>query len=506
MKKCNKCGTTSPDDNQRFCPECGSEMTLVAAAPTSINKSKSKEEKEGSPLVGDKNVINDSTIIGKQESYEASNINIITNNNITEDHSLTTVICAVSGKRIYMDSSIVCPQCGGTVAPEYYVEATKRCDRCEHTAEQQFRDFATNILQNSALNASTKKQLDSKGEELLLTEAKQIEILRSVQKASTVKESVLSKMQQLELERAIKRFMQAENDSERGAATEVFELLHNTTQNYVADFWYYLSTAIANPKSYIKAYESELVENFWQRYWAFMAYCHTHSPKSSSAIDALRKSFAEHEADINLAEVIYLATCGFETDDNSMLQQAGGALEQVNVDHLSKPLVFIHETLAEVFQNGLKSNVESYSDEQHFALAEILHANSYIDRRNKEVRQRQAAEEQKRQAEAEQKRQAEAEQRRREQQAKEQAERARIAQQQKIAAEQAAKMEKEMSRMGVQSDKKADKAFAGYEVSLPSQANSKKKFSFGKIILWVVIFIVLLIGLLFIIPAPDAMQ
>jgi rubrerythrin len=507
MKRCNKCGTTIPDDSQRFCPKCGSELTLVESVATSANKSKDKEE-HNAPLVGDKNVISGSTFVGKQESYEASNITI--NNNITEDHSHTTVVCAVSGKRVYMDNSIVCPQCGGTVAPEYYIEATKRCENCERAAENQFRDFAVGMLQGGALNAGTKKQLDLKGEELQLSEKKQTEILRSVQQASTVKESVLSKMQQMDLERAIKRFVQADNDGERNAATEVFELLHNTTQNYVADFWYYLSSAITKAQNYIDNCESELVENFWQRYWAFIAYCHTGSPKSSSAIDQLHKNFAEHEADNHLAEVIYLTTCGFEAHDNSLLKQACGALQQVNGDHLSKPLAFIYEILSEVLQNGVKGELGAYSEEHSFVLKAILHADRYIDYCRQEELKHQAAEqkrlaemERQRQIAEEQKRQAEAEQRRREQQAREQAERARIAQQQSIAAEQAAKMEKEMQRMGVQSEKN-DKAFVGYETTLPRSA--QKKMGLGKILLIVLLCIILLIGILFLIPAPESMQ
>ncbi|MFR4024880.1 MAG: hypothetical protein ACLTZY_02945 [Alistipes indistinctus] len=98
----------------------GAERTPAAEAP------------EAAPLVGDKNLINESTIIGKQEKYEASNITI--HNNITEDHSHTTIVCAVSGKRIYLDHSVVCPKCGKQVALEYYVEASKRCENCEQQA------------------------------------------------------------------------------------------------------------------------------------------------------------------------------------------------------------------------------------------------------------------------------------------------------------------------------------------------------------------------------------
>lgn len=504
MKKCNLCGTTSPNDSLKFCPNCGSELVDVQPATTIASKDKKKAEGSSS-MVGDKNIINDSTIIGKQDKYEASNITI--NNNITEDHSHTTVVCAVSGKRVYMDSSIVCPQCGEPVAPEYYVEATKRCENCEHKAELQFQEFAKQTLQGKTLNADIKRQLDSKGAELLLSPEKQVEMLRSVQKSSAVKESVLSKMQLMELERAVKRLTQADTDDERHSAIEVFELLHNTTQNYVADFWYYLSTALTESQQYINRYENEILDNFWQRYWAFIAYCHLGSPKSSSAIDALRKNFAEHESDINLAETLYLMNCGFRSHDGSLLQQAVDSLPQINVEQLSKPLVFIHEITAHVLQNGLKADL-SYSDEHRFALVQLLQADQYIDYLHAQEQLQRAAEqkrlaeeERQRQALEEQRRREAEEQQRREQQAREQAEKERIAKQQRIAAEQASKMQEEMKRLGV-NNSNDNKAFAGYETTMPKG----KKWGVGKIILVVVLVLIALIGILFLIPAPESMQ
>lgn len=501
------CGTTTPDDNQRFCPNCGSEMVSVTAAK-SVSKKRDANESDATPMVGDKNLINDSTIIGKQEKYEASNITI--NNTITEDHSHTTVVCAVSGKRVYMDNSIVCPQCSKPVAPEYYIEATKRCENCEHKAEEAFRDFAVQTLQGKSLNAGTKGVLDSKGAELLLTPEKQTEILRSVQKASTVKESVLSKMQQVELERAVKRFVQAESEDDCRAAYEVFELLHNTTQNYVADFWYFMTSAITDARKYINTYEGEVVENFWQSYWSFMAYCYAGSPKSSTAIDALRKSFAEHEADINLAEVVYLLRCGYGSHDMQMLKQAKEALPQINADELSKPLMFIYEIVAQVLQEGLSRDL-AYPYKHRFVLLRLVTADKFLQYVNSVEEQeriaeqkRLAEEERQRQAAEAQKRHEAEEQKRREQQAREQAERERRAEQQRIVAEQNAKMQAEMSRLGV-NDKEPKKDFVGYETTLPKS----KKWGCGKILLTVflgLLFIALVIGVLFLIPAPESMQ
>ncbi len=494
MKRCNKCGTTTPNDNERFCPQCGSEMVASTTAQTTATK----QDNDGVPtMVGDKNLINDSTIIGKQDKYEASNITI--NNNITEDHSHTTVVCAVSGKRVYMDNSIVCPQCGQTVAPEYYIESTKRCENCERNAEQQFREFVKQSLQGNTLNADIKNRLDSRGAELLLTPEMQTDILRSVQRASTVKESVLSKMQQMELDRAIKRFVQAEDGNEQSAAIKVFEQLHNTTQNYEVDFWYYLANAVSDPKSYISNCENEMLDNFWQRYWAFIAYCHTESPKSSSAIDALHKNFAEHTADINLAETMYLMTCGCDSHDASLLKQAVESLSQINVEHLSKPLVFICEIISDVLQTGIKNNLD-YPEKERFALIRILHADRFVQYAQMQ-RAKQQAIEQKRQEEEEMKKLREEEERKlREQQAREEEERARIAEQKRIEAEQEAMMKKELNRLGVETDE-APRDFVGYTTSLP-----KRKRSFGKILLLVLLFIVLLIGILFLIPAPENMQ
>ena len=140
MKKCHKCGSELADD-ARFCLECGTECRTMEVK----RKPKSGPETgEAGPLVGDKNLINESTIIGKQEKYEASNITI--HNTINEDQSHKIVECAVSGKRIYMDQSVVCPQCGGQVALEYYVETSKRCENCEQQAREEYRVFVARVM------------------------------------------------------------------------------------------------------------------------------------------------------------------------------------------------------------------------------------------------------------------------------------------------------------------------------------------------------------------------
>ena len=161
MKKCHKCGSELADD-ARFCLECGTECRTmeVKRKPKSV-----PETGEAGPLVGDKNLINESTIIGKQEKYEASNITI--HNTITEDHSHTTIVCAVSGKRIYLDHSVVCPKCGKQVALEYYVEASKRCENCEQQAREEYRVFVARVMgAPGPFDAARKQQLDAEARRL----------------------------------------------------------------------------------------------------------------------------------------------------------------------------------------------------------------------------------------------------------------------------------------------------------------------------------------------------
>ena len=193
MKTCPKCGYDKLADTARFCHKCGCDCAAVQ-----VKRTPAAEEPEAAPLVGDKNLINESTIIGKQEKYEASNITI--HNNITEDHSHTTIVCAVSGKRIYLDHSVVCPKCGKQVALEYYVEASKRCENCEQQAREEYRAFVVRTTGAGPLDAACKQQLDAEAQRLQIDAATQASILRARQQKPAGKSAELTSVQRAELE------------------------------------------------------------------------------------------------------------------------------------------------------------------------------------------------------------------------------------------------------------------------------------------------------------------
>lgn len=486
-------------------------------------KSNKKGDEDTASLVGDKNVISESTIIGRQDKYEASNITI--HNNITEDHSHTTVVCGVSGKRIYMDQSIECPKCGKPVAAEYYVESSKRCENCEAEAIAKFRAFATETLAGKTFDASLKSLIDTKATSLLISEEKKTEILRELQTSAKNKEVTLSAIQQAELDAAVKRFVENSNGSDE--ALKIIKDLHDVSQNYVVDFWYYLSSAATEPEAYIKACDEELTDIYWQRYWAFLAHCKIGSAKGGAAIDHLHKLFGEHEDDIRLAEATYLLARGFSSFDGSMTKRAGEMVSGINPDFLSKPLLMVYNTLKRLSEEGLRIDDKCYTHEEAFVVVVVFCGEALI---NKMIKEQEMREEQKRKevaakAKAEQlareeqerkererveaERRAEQERKERERAERERAERERLAKQKAMAADREKRMAEELARLGGDEPAKPtkpakesdDKAFVGYQTAIP-----EKKSKAGKIILYVILAIIIIIAILFMIPAPDSMQ
>ena len=518
MKKCTHCGAMIADDNARFCLNCGKECEEPQPAQTTVNRTSNDKEGDAASLVGDKNVISESTIIGRQDKYEASNITI--HNNITEDHSHTTVVCAVSGKRIYMDQSIVCPKCGKPVASEYYVEAAKRCENCDNAALAEFRTFATQTLAGKTFDNTVKALLNEQAQKLLISEEKQMKILREVQSATKSKEVVLSSVQQAELESAIANFIQPKNEESFSKSFGVFQTLHEATQNYIVDFWYYLAFATSAPEKYTKECEEELLDNYWQRYWAFLAYCSLGSAKGSSAIDHLRKLYGEREDDIRLAEASYILARGFSSLDISMTARTSAMVAEINPDYLSKPLMMVYNTIKHITDDGRLTVEEGvYTHEEFFVIWNIFCGEKIIkqllqQKKEDEERMRKEAEakalaEQREREELERK---EAEEKalaaKREREEREAAERERKAKQQVMVADREKRMAEEMARLGAKpaekpskKDEEGNKAFAGYQTTVP-----EKKGKAGKIVLYVVIAIIVILAILFMIPAPESMQ
>ena len=400
MKTCPKCGYDKLADTARFCHKCGCDCAAVQVERTSA-----AEEPEAAPLVGDKNLINESTIIGKQEKYEASNITI--HNNITEDHSHTTIVCAVSGKRIYLDHSVVCPKCGKQVALEYYVEASKRCENCEQQAREEYRAFVVRTTGAGPLDAACKQQLDAEAQRLQIDAATQASILRARQQKPAGKSAELTSVQRAELEAAVSRLITATEPEPAQKSLEALTVLHENSSNYEADYWYFLARAVVCPEESVKAYEEELTDDYWQRFWGFLGYCNTGSPKGGAAVDRLRSVFGQREDDIRLAEAIYYLARGFDAFETSMLGRAGELASSVRREYLSKPLVPVYDTLQRLVRENIRLE-EKYTPMETFVFVDVFRAGKYIEylcaeqaRKEQEAREAEARREQEaREAEA----------------------------------------------------------------------------------------------------------
>lgn len=499
MKTCPNCGAALADDNARFCPACGRECPAAAPAPKPAPKpapqpaAPATGEADAGPLVGDKNLINDSTIVGKQENYEASNITI--HNNITEDHSHMTVVCAVSGKRIYLDHSVVCPKCGKQVALEYYIERSKRCETCEEEAREAFRAAAARITAEGPIDAARKKRLDTEAERLLLDAESRTAILRSMQQQAPVRNPTLSSVQEAELETALNRLKKTDTREEQLKALEALGVLHELTSNYAVEYWYFLARAILEPEAAVKSYEEELTDVYWQRYWGYLAYCLVGSPKGSAALDRVRTAFAEHEDDIRLAEAAYCLARGFDSSDSAMIGRARTLAAQIRREYLSQPLVAVHEALQALIAKEM--NPEAVDDpEQLFVLQAIFRAGSYVERLRTERAQQEEA--------------ARAERERQEQQ-RAAAEAARREQQAAQAAERARRLEQELARTEGAKPKSAaprtpaapTKAFAGFETPVLPE---KRRGGWKRTAAIAVGILLLILLALFLIPAPDSLQ
>jgi len=523
MKRCPHCGAGIADDNARFCPACGNECPTApqpapaaprkaapaapAAAPRPAGSGKPAATNAGKPSapeaaasdkelsIGDKNLINDSTIIGKQEKYEASNITI--QNNITEDHSHMTIVCAVSGKRVYLDRSVVCPECGRQVALEYYVEASKRCEICEQQARETFRANALRITAGKALDASCKRELDDEARRLRLGADTQASILRSLRQHSANDDTTLSPVLEAELEAAVKSLIEASGREEAGQALQAIAVLHESSSNPAVGFWYFLARAVFEPEDSVRCYEEEVTDDYWQRYWGYLAYLGTGSPKGGAAVDRIRAAFGARIDDIRLAETSYYLARGFESSAVSMTERAAELASQIRREALSTTLLPIYDTLRRVLDEGVRLDA-SYTQSERFVLLEIFRAGKYIDRLHEERLREERQEREERERIERETRERQERLARERQAAEEEQQRKQAA----LAAEREARLAREKARLHGKPEPAApEKAFAGYTTTIPA-----KKSSPMKRVLIIIGVLLLIIIALFLIPAPESWQ
>ena len=145
-------------------------------------------------------------------------------------------------------------------------------------------------------DAARKQQLDAEARRLRIDAGTQASILRALQqRVPSGNAAELSSVQRAELEAAAKHLITATEREQGLKSLETFTALHEVSSNYEVGYWYFLAMAILDPAGSVKSYEEELTDDYWQRYWGFLAYCNTGSPKGSAAVDRVRAVFGDRE-------------------------------------------------------------------------------------------------------------------------------------------------------------------------------------------------------------------
>jgi hypothetical protein len=504
MKECPKCGAQLEEKDGDFCFECGAKVSAVE-----LKRNQKPKGGEGiGKLVGDKNLINESTFVGEQETYEATNMTV--NNTTTTidlgNDTLKMVTCCVSGKQVKRGDSAKCKECGNDVSLEYYFEHSKRCENCEQEAREEYRVYSVRVVGGAgSIDAARKRQLDAEAKRLKIDASAQASILRQLQQRSAgEKPKELSSVQRVELDVAVKRLVRADDMDDALENFRTISALHEDSANSEVDYWYYLVRALVEPVESVNSYEEELTDKYWQRYWGYLAYFNTGSAKGAAAIVRLSDVYPERTDDIRLAEVAYYLARGFDSFELSMLERASELSQSISKEQLSRPLVMVYDALQTIVTEGISLETE-YTPEDMFVFINIFRAGKYIkyladerERQQQEERQAQDLKKQKEREEAERQKQ----QAKREQQEREEAERRRQQEQAAMAAERAKRMDEEIARLSGKPTQNANqKAFAGYETEPP-----KKKSKLVRNIVIGVIVLIVIIGILFLIPAPESLQ
>ena len=226
--KCPSCGrevVPMAVGNKNFCPECESEILPVAqeepVSETAVKPSSapaaqpSSASGAGHSIADGMGMIEENrTKIGAVETFSdnsVTNHNHTTNttniSNVTkiEDDTKRSVVCEISGRKVLVTSSVVCPVCGKTVAEQYYDEAKLRCTACEKKAVEAYEKFYKEMVTGSrVIDNELRSVLDGKASSLKLTEEQMKEIEIKLRRKVSDKQDRLTEIQQKDFDRTIK--------------------------------------------------------------------------------------------------------------------------------------------------------------------------------------------------------------------------------------------------------------------------------------------------------------
>ena len=376
--KCSSCGAEVVPmavGNKNFCPECEAELVAAAPVETVHEQPAGKPAPEASSS-GTGHVISDGmgmieenrTKIGAVETFSdnsVTNHNHTTNttniSNITQiaDDTKKSVVCEISGRKVLVTSSVVCPVCGKTVAEQYYDETKLRCVACEKKAVEAYEKFYKEMVAGArVIDAELRSVLDAKAASFKLTEAQAKEAELKLRKTVSDKQERLSDIQQRDFDRTISQLK--EGKIAAAPCLSKISAYAKLTDDAAVQCWYRLLSAVSSPEHYLDDMKNAGVDDYWQLYWGFVAAVKTrNTTEAVLCVDTAKSKYPENINDITLALACLEVLQYMETKDSSYLTDAKNDLSCV-VETESRCLQEFRERLkTAVAASGLQQmNVE----------------------------------------------------------------------------------------------------------------------------------------------------
>ena len=343
--KCPSCGrevVPMAVGNKNFCPECESEILPVtqeepvsetAVKPSSAPAAQpSSASGAGHSIADGMGMIEENrTKIGAVETFSdnsVTNHNHTTNttniSNVTkiEDDTKRSVVCEISGRKVLVTSSVVCPVCGKTVAEQYYDEAKLRCTACEKKAVEAYEKFYKEMVTGSrVIDNELRSVLDGKASSLKLTEEQMKEIEIKLRRKVSDKQDRLTEIQQKDFDRTTKQLKDGKITV--SSCLNKVSAYAKLTEEETVQCWYRLLSAVSAPENYLKDLKTATVDDFWQIYWGFVAAFMTkNATEAVLCVDSAKSKYPDRINDVTLAQACMEYLQYMDTKDESCLADA----------------------------------------------------------------------------------------------------------------------------------------------------------------------------------------
>lgn len=342
--KCPSCGSDVVPmalGNKNFCPECEAEIIdvkpAVAESPNNVAEKPVSKPSEGGHVIKDgMGMIEENrTKIGAVETFSDNSVTNHTNttntttnttniSNVTNiaDDTKKSVVCEISGKKVLITSSVVCPVCGKTVSEQYYDEDKLRCVQCEKKAVEAYEKFYKEMTAGSrVIDKELREVLDAKAKSFKLTDTQMKESELKLRKNQSDKQDRLSDIQQKDFDRTLKQLKEGKIDAE--PCLNKLTAYAKLTDDASVQCWYWLLKAVAAPENYMKDLKNATIDNYWQTYWGFVAAMQMkNTTEAVLCVDNAKSKYPDCINDITLAQAYLEFSQYIVTKDESYLADA----------------------------------------------------------------------------------------------------------------------------------------------------------------------------------------